>query len=384
MNERSGHPGRIAVGFARSLRSAGVSVPLENVLLFVEALGYLGLDKRSSVYWAGRTTLIRHPEDRLTYDRVFDAYWLGASPKTRFAVPRPTMLPLGESPDQEEDDAGAEERASLSGQYSFAELLSDHDFAQLTAAEWDEIKRLIDEFRLTTQWRRTRRLRPAGSPANRPDVRRTVRRALRSSGEPIRLAWRAQTTQPRRLIFLLDVSGSMNSYARALLRFSYSAVRSGTGRRAEVFTLGTRLTRITKELSGRDPDSALPTAAAAVRDWSGGTRLGEVLEEFNNHWGARGMARGSIVVILSDGWDRGDPDVLGTQMARLHRQARRVIWVNPLKASPEYAPLARGMAAALPWVDDFVAGNSLAALDELGTLISGQEHHRKLRRRKYP
>jgi hypothetical protein len=174
--------------------------------------------------------------------------------------------------------------------------------------------------------------------------------------------------RPRRVVLLCDVSGSMEPYARALLRFLHVAVAGRS--RVEAFALGTRLTRLTRELATRDPDAALAAAASRVVDWSGGTRLGEGLREFNDRWGVRGMARGAVVVVLSDGWDRGDPDVLADEMARLARVAHRVVWVNPLKASPDYAPLARGMAAALPHVDDFVTGHSVAALEELVEVIA--------------
>ena len=174
--------------------------------------------------------------------------------------------------------------------------------------------------------------------------------------------------RPRRLVLLLDVSGSMEPYARALLRFVHAAV---VGRqRVEAFALGTRLTRVTRELSSRDPDIALREAARGVHDWSGGTRLGDGLRAFNDQWGVRGMARGAVVVVLSDGWDRGDPEVLAEQMQRLRRVAHRVVWVNPLKVTPGYAPLARGMAAALPYVDEFVEGHSLAAMEHLAKVIA--------------
>ncbi|MST33797.1 VWA domain-containing protein, partial [Acidimicrobiaceae bacterium USS-CC1] len=196
-------------------------------------------------------------------------------------------------------------------------------------------------------------------------------RALRTGGEPLDRAWRAPATRPRRLVLLVDVSGSMDAYARALLRFAHAAVSARGPSRCEVFTLGTRLTRVTRHLGDRDPDAALGAAAGAVDDWSGGTRLGEALREFNDRWGSRGTARGAVVVILSDGWDRGEPDALAEQMARLGRVAHRVVWVNPLKASPGYAPLARGMAAALPHVDQFVEGHSLAALEQLAAVVGG-------------
>jgi uncharacterized protein with von Willebrand factor type A (vWA) domain len=195
-----------------------------------------------------------------------------------------------------------------------------------------------------------------------------VRRSLRSGGEPIRRAFTEAGERPRRIVLICDVSGSMEPYSRALVRFLHAAV-VGRGR-IEAFALGTRLTRITRELSSRDPDSALAKAARSVPDWSGGTRLGEGLRAFNDQWGVRGTARGAVVVILSDGWDRGDPALLAEQMQRLQRVAYRTVWVNPLKASPGYAPLAAGMAAALPYVDEFVEGHSLDSLQKLAEVIS--------------
>jgi uncharacterized protein with von Willebrand factor type A (vWA) domain len=200
-----------------------------------------------------------------------------------------------------------------------------------------------------------------------------VRAALRTGGEPIRRSWVAPTPRPRNVVILCDISGSMEPYAAALMRFVHAAVAgggSGRSSRVEAFALGTRLTRLTRQLTWRDPDQALAAAARAVLDWSGGTRLGEGLRAFNDGWGIRGMARGALVVILSDGWDRGAPELLAEQMGRLHRVAHRIVWVNPLKSSAGYAPLARGMAAALPFVDDFVEGHSLAALESLAEVIS--------------
>jgi uncharacterized protein len=215
--------------------------------------------------------------------------------------------------------------------------------------------------------RRSRRLRPTRGGRGRPDLRRTVGAALRTGGEPLDRRTLERRTRPRSIVVLLDVSGSMETYSRSLLRFAHVAVSGRT--RVEVFTLGTRLTRLTRELTTRDPDTALAQATASVPDWSGGTRLGEGLRTFNDRWGVRGMARGADVVILSDGWDRGDPSEMAEQMARLSRVANRIVWVNPLKASADYAPLAQGMAAALPFVDEFVEGHSLGALEELARVI---------------
>jgi hypothetical protein len=248
------------------------------------------------------------------------------------------------------------------------ESLRSKDFAQYTDEELYESQRLMHQLRLAGPPRQSLRLTHAKRSGSRHDLRRTVRASLAFGGEPAHLHWRKPSERQRRLVVLLDISGSMEPYARALLRFMHAAV---VGRqRVEAFTFGTRLTRLTKELNSRDPDKALTRAAAQVPDWSGGTRLGESLRKFNATWGVRGMARGAIVVVLSDGWDRGDPSVLAEQMQRLQRVAFRVVWVNPLKVTPGYAPLARGMAAALPYVDDFVEGHSIQALEHLTRVIS--------------
>ena len=263
--------------------------------------------------------------------------------------------------------------------YSAREVLKHKDFAAYSHDEFAEARRLMADLRLAGALRRSRRLQPTRGRGTRPDLRRTVRRALRSGGEPVRPSHLEPSDRPRRVILLCDVSGSMEPYSRALVRFLHAAVTSRQRGRVEAFALGTRLTRITRELSSRDPDSAIAAAARSVVDWSGGTRLGEGLREFNDRWGVRGMARGAVVVILSDGWDRGDPDDLAEEMARLARVAYRIVWVNPLKASPGYAPLARGMAAALPFVDDFITGHSLASLEELAEVVAG-DGSRKARR----
>jgi uncharacterized protein with von Willebrand factor type A (vWA) domain len=361
----------VPVAFARLLRAAGLDVPVGATITFAEALAAVGLERPDRVYWVGRTTLVKRPEDIPAYDHAFDVFWLGAAPANGTGPePEPATITLAfddpDAPEADEADAG-DEGPVLSVRWSPAEILRQRDFAAYTAAEFEEARRLMADLKLAGALRRSRRRRPSARDRGRPDVRRTVRRALRAGGEPVQRAYLGPATRPRRVVLLCDVSGSMEPYARALLRFLHAAV-VGRGR-VEAFALGTRLTRITRELSSRDPDAALGAAARRVVDWSGGTRLGEGLREFNDRWGVRGMARGAVVVILSDGWDRGDPAVLGEQMARLARVAYRIVWVNPLKATPEYAPLARGMAAALPYVDEFVEGHSLASLEHLVEVI---------------
>jgi uncharacterized protein with von Willebrand factor type A (vWA) domain len=364
----------MAVAFCRLLRGSGLDVPVGSVTTFAAALGAVGVERRESVYWAGRSTLVRRPEDIGAYDRIFASFWLDR-PADR---PPPTDrqeiivgLDVDDGETETDDDGEGPEVPTITVRYSPREILRHKDFAAYTHEEFAEARTLMADLRLAGELRRSRRLRPARRASGRPDLRRTVRRALRSGGEPVRRAWLAPAERPRRIVLLCDVSGSMEPYARALLRFLHAAVTARGAGRVEAFALGTRLTRITRELSWRDPDAALADAAKAVADWSGGTRLGEGVREFNDRWGVRGMARGAVVVIMSDGWDRGDPARLGTEMARLQRVSHRVVWVNPLKAAPGYAPLARGMAAALPYVDDFVEGHSLASLEQLAAVVAG-------------
>jgi uncharacterized protein len=367
---------RVAVAFARVLRGGGLSVPIGSVLTFGEALADLGLDDRDAVYWAARATLVRRPEDIPFFDRAFAVFWEQRRPGSEPPPEDVLHLTLAVDTDEGDDRQGEAEPAgddpALTLRFSAVETLRRKDFAAYSRDELRQAQQLMADLRLAGSPRRSRRLVKSKigrrSGQSRPDLRRTIQAALRAGGEPISQRYREPGERLRRLVLLLDVSGSMEPYARALLRFVQAAV---AGRqRVEAFALGTRLTRVTRELSSHDPDRALAQAAGQVQDWSGGTRLGECLRRFNDLWGVRGMARGAIVVILSDGWDRGEPEVLAEQMARLQRVAHKVVWVNPLKVTPGYAPLARGMAAALPYVDDFVEGHSVVALEELAEVIS--------------
>jgi uncharacterized protein with von Willebrand factor type A (vWA) domain len=365
----------LAVAFARVLRGGGLSVPIGCVLTFGEALAVVGLDDRDAVYWTARTTLVRRPEDLPFFERAFAVFWehraAGGEPEPEEVLHITLALDVEDEGDDAEGEGEASDDPTLTLRFSAVETLRHKDFAAYSRDELHEAQRLMADLRLAGSPRRSRRLvkaKPGRRPRQgRPDLRRTVHAALRAGGEPIAQRYREPGERLRRLVLLLDISGSMEPYARALLRFVQAAV---AGRqRVEAFALGTRLTRLTRELSSHDPDRALARAAHQVHDWSGGTRLGECLRRFNDQWGVRGLARGAIVVVLSDGWDRGDPEVLAEQMARLHRVAHRVVWVNPLKVTPGYAPLARGMAAALPYVDDFVEGHSVVALEELAAVI---------------
>lgn len=364
---------RMAVAFARLLRASGIGLPIASSLAFREALDTLGLNDRDQVYWAGRATLIHRPEDLELYNRAFAVFWEQRQAGAGSAEePEPLRITLAvdaedENTDDTPGDQMAEDDPTVHLRFSAHEILRHKDFAAYNDEEMAQSQQLMARLRLVSTPRQSLRLTPARGRAPRPDLRRTVRASLRAGGEPLRRHWRTPGIRPRRLVLLLDVSGSMDPYARALVRFVHAAV---AGRqRVEAFALGTRLTRLTRELSSRDPDVAMTQAAARVPDWNGGTRLGDGIGRFNDEWGQRGMARGAVVVIMSDGWDRGDPEQLAEQMQRLGRIAHRVIWVNPLKVTPGYAPLARGMAAALPHVDAFVEGHSVAAMEELCALI---------------
>ncbi|HEU4840599.1 MAG TPA: VWA domain-containing protein [Ilumatobacteraceae bacterium] len=366
-------PEAMAVAFARVLRGAGLAVPVSSVVSFAEALAVVGVDRRDDVYWSARATLVRRPEDHDLFDRAFQVFWEHAGPGTDAEPePEPMMITLavdsGDEQDGDEQDAAPpSDDPAIELRFSTTEILKHKDFAAYDDVELAEAHRLMTRMRVAGSPRRSLRMRPTSRRTPRPDLRRTVRAALRTEGEPITRHFREPATRHRRLVLLLDVSGSMEPYARALLRFVQATVAGR--RRVEAFALGTRLTRVTRELASRDPDVALGKAAERVVDWSGGTRLGAGLHAFNEQWGVRGMARGAVVVILSDGWDRGDPQELADAMERLGRVAHRIVWVNPLKVTPGYAPLARGMAAALPFVDRFVEGHSLDAMERLADIL---------------
>lgn len=358
-----------AVAFGRLLRRAGIAAGSDRVAGFVRALEELDVTRREDVYWAGRITLCSRREDLEIYDRAFRVFWEDVSrqalklPKTRTSI---SIADDSVQPPKKTVERNEEGEEVVRLRYSPVDVLRNKDFALYTAEEFAELHKLLADLSLSGALRRSRRLEPA--PRGRHDQRRTLRGAMRTGGEPIRHRFRRARSRPRRVVLLCDISGSMSAYSRALLRFMHAGVISGAP--LEAFVLGTRLTRVTRELTTKNPDRALGEASGAVRDWSGGTRLGDTIKEFVDRWGQRGMARGSVVVILSDGWDRGDVDVLAEQMLRLSRLAYKVIWVNPLKAAPGYQPLARGMAAALPYVDEFLSGHNFESLEELARAIA--------------
>ena len=352
------------VRFGRALRDEGLPVGTGRIAAFCEAAALLA---PVDLYWAGRATLVSRGEELLVYDRVFRSFFADEERPPAPRTARPVRLVAGraDSPLLRE---GAESPGEPDlGLASRVEVLRRKSFAHCTAEELDELAVLMGRIELAVPSRRSPRHQPARSGA--PDLRRTLRRSFRTGGEPLERAWRERKERRRRLVLLLDVSRSMAPYSRPLPLFAPAPLRADP--RWEAFCFGTRLTRVTRALALADPDAALRRAAAEVFDWEGGTRIGESLKAFLDRFGHGGMARGAVVVICSDGLDTGDPVLVGEQMARLSRLAHRVVWLNPLKEDPAYEPLARGMEAALPYLDVFAAGHNLASLEELADELTG-------------
>ncbi len=352
---------REALDLVHGLRAKGVPVGTGRVVTFAEATGAVGAD---DLYWAARATLISRHEDVAALDEAFaDAFGIEppAGPPAQMVQDRPQILAPTELTVRTGDPVDDEDAENLA---SRVDALRRKDFAQCTPEELALLTRLMARLRVRPPMRRTRRRAPARS--GDPDLRRTLRRAMRTGGEPIDRRWRRRRTRRRRLVLVLDVSGSMSTYSRALALFAHAALRSGPD--WEAFAFGTRLTRVTRALAETDPDAAFAAAAAEVTDWDGGTRIGESLRTLLDEHGR--AVRGAVCVILSDGLDVGDPALLAEQMERLARLAHRVVWLNPLKGTEGYAPLARGMAAALPHVDVFRAGHNLRALEEMADVVT--------------
>jgi uncharacterized protein with von Willebrand factor type A (vWA) domain len=348
------------VEFGRALRSEGLAVGTGRINDFCRAAAILPPE---DLYWAGRGTLVARRDDIPVYDEVFRAYF-GKPP----VVPKeeegpPVKLKAGESHGEEGEEGGEQETEPELLLASEIEILKEKSFARCTHEELTLLAELMARIKLAVPTRRSRRRERARAGA--PDLRRTIRRSFRTGGEPLERHFRERRRRRRRLVLFLDVSGSMASYSRALLVFAYAVLRADA--RWEAYAFGTRLTRLTRVLEPRDPDEALRAAATEVFDWDGGTRIGESLKRFLETQSE--IARGAVVIVCSDGLEVGDPSMLAAQMARLSRLAYRVIWLNPLKEDPAYEPLARGMAACLPYVDLFVSGHNLASLEVLGEEI---------------
>ena len=386
-----------AVGFGRALRSAGLAIDLGAAIDFARALALVDVGNRGIVRDAGAAVFVRRRDEREVYDRVFDLFWRRRGRK--LARPRPDAAAEPDA-DREEGEPGAadeaaegleatmtelaqmgiqvavdaEEGGEVEGEtispdaYSRGEVLRHRDFDRMTAAELRDAERFVDLLRPNLERRRTRRheLHPHGQ---RLAPRAMFRRNL-ATGELTEWVWRRRIRQPRQLVVLCDISGSMERHSRLLLRFVQALARTNEVR-TESFVFGTRLTRVTRLLKDRDRDRALDRVADAVNDWAGGTRIGESFRDFNHRWARRTLRSSGVVIVVSDGWDRGDPALVAAETARLRRNCHRLVWLNPLASSPGYQPLAAGMKAAYPYIDDFLPAGTLASLERLGQVLAG-------------
>jgi uncharacterized protein with von Willebrand factor type A (vWA) domain len=406
-------PERVAVeavvGFGHGMREAGLPASVADDLVLVDALAEVDVRSRTQVYWAARAAYVRRPEDGAAFDAHFERFWAGLGPPGTAVAehaesdPRMTAPQVGgESLPQSrresragellgggrmratrevptapgEEDGGGRRYGALAA-WSPADVQSRPEPLGYATDELAAVRALAGELRRSAPERRCRRLRSA-RVAGRLDVRETLRRSMRTDGEPLAPAFAAPSVRPRRLVLLCDVSGSMERYARIVLASLQAAVAAGI--RAEAFVFATRLTRLTPALSRHDVGRALEEARAQVQDWAGGTRIGDALAAFNREHGPRGLARGGIVVVISDGWDRGDPERLAAEVDRLRLQARRLVWVNPRPGTLDGQPLAIGLRAVLPLVDDYVAGHDVRALAGLASVLAGVDRNRPARR----
>lgn len=391
-------PGELIVArlarFGRVLRAGGLEIGPGRIQDALLALAAVDIGSREETYWALRCTLVSKHADLETFDEAFARFYdelqldepsLPARDEPKESEPQRGEEQLARradrtaadssSPSEPEDEEPEAGEAGM--RWSAVERLRELDFASYTDTELREASGLVERIARVVPQRCSRRLRTA---ADGPvfDKRKTLREAMRTDGYPIERSWRRPRLVPRKLVFVVDVSGSMQPYARAMIMFMQAAVRAG--RRVEAFTFGTRLTRVTRELEGRNPDRALAAATSVVRDWAGGTRIGANLRLLNDDWGRRGLTRGAVVVVVSDGWERGDIEQMVGEMRRLRRMAHTLVWVNPLAGEPGYEPLAQGMAAALPYIDHFLPGhnlNSLSALAEILESLPSRGRHRE-------
>ncbi len=388
-----------AVGFGRALRAAGLQADLPSAVDFARALTLLDLTDRTEVRAAGAAVFVRRRDERPTYERVFDRWWRrrgrsmagppaihepeagesaeepeGGEPAPLPGDGRistdlgPTGLP---GPDEDEDaEEGPPDRVIIAPDaYSRSEVLRHREFDRMTPAELRDAERLVDLLTPRLERRPTRRYR-LHRHGSRLAPRAMFRRNLATGGELYDWEWQRRTTRARPLVVLCDISGSMERHSRLLLRF-VQALSQASAVRAESFVFGTRLTRVTRLLRDRDRDRALARVADSVADWAGGTRIGESFREFNLRWARRTLRSSGVVIVVSDGWDRGDPRLVAEETARLRRSCHRLIWLNPLAGTPGYRPLAAGMAAAYPFIDDFLAAGTIASLERLGEILAG-------------
>ena len=387
-----------AVGFGRALRRAGLAVDLSADITFAQAMALVDIGDRTTVRDTGAAVFVRRRDDREIYERVFDRFWRTRG-RTLPGGPLPGQV-AEEDPSRDENgvpgdqprearDGGsavdARYAAQVAGEadgdepiegvtispeaYSASELLRHRDFDRMTPAELRDAERLVDMLTPRLELRRTRRheLHPHG---RKIAPRAMFRRNLATGGQLTTWVWQRPTKRPRQLVVLCDISGSMERHSRLLLRFIQALTRTSEVR-AESFVFGTRLTRVTRLLKDRDRDRALAKVSDAVTDWAGGTRIGESFREFNHRWARRTLRTSGVVIVVSDGWDRGDPALVAAETARLRRNCHRLVWLNPLASAPGYQPLAAGMKAAYPYIDDFLAAGTIESLEKLGEVLAG-------------
>ena len=391
-----------AVGFGRALRAARLSIDLGASVDFARALTLVDIADRDQVRAAGAAVFVRRRDDRATYDAAFDRWWRvrGSRLPSDFA---PSTVPRDDTPTDEQEEPGAappeagdrhtemgpdergtpiptdgddtDDEAPIEGvvvspdAYSQGEVLRNREFDRMTPAELREAERLVDLLVPRLERRRTRRYE-LHSHGRRLAPRAMFRRNLGTGGQLVSWVWRRQIREPRSLVVLCDISGSMERHSRLLLRF-VQALSAASEVRTESFVFGTRLTRVTRLLRDRDRDRALARVADSVNDWAGGTRIGESFRTFNQKWARRSLRTSGVVIVVSDGWDRGDPALVASETARLRRNCHRLVWLNPLAGTPGYQPLAGGMRAAYPYIDDFLPAGTVASLERLGEILGG-------------
>ncbi len=392
-----------AVGFGRALRTAGLHIDLGAAVDFARALPLVDIGSREQVRAAGETVFVRRRDDRETYDVVFDRWWRARGRRpgdfqapalqrpdgtesegddpTGEAAPMPGDETTSTRPDEwgvpiptagdDDDEAGDDIEGVVVAPdaYSRGEMLKHREFDRMTPAELRDAERLVDELVPRLEQRRTRRYE-LHSHGRRLAPRAMFRRNLGTGGQLMSWVWRRPVKEPRSLVVLCDISGSMERHSRLLLRF-IQALSASSEVRAESFVFGTRLTRVTRLLRDKDRDRALARVSDAVNDWAGGTRIGESFRMFNQRWARRSLRSSGVVIVVSDGWDRGDPNLVATETARLRRNCHRLVWLNPLAGTPGYQPLAGGMRAAFPYIDDFLPAGTVASLERLGEILGG-------------
>jgi uncharacterized protein with von Willebrand factor type A (vWA) domain len=386
-NGEHGHLLRNILLFGRLLRAVGVKITPTQIIDLVEGLDHIDIRRREDFKNSARTILISKHEHLPLFDRAFDLFWQARDKNALFELDLGRLLREAATKEEkviEPEQRGDKDQDGPDGEsdepiidkiftYSQSEILRQKDFAGLSPDELQEVQRMMQTMNWQLEQRRTRRKTRAPRGAYL-DMRRTFRQNLRYGGQPLELSWRKRKIKRRPLVVICDISGSMERYSRILLKFIY--VISNGLENVEAFVFGTRLTRITRQLWDRDIDSALDQVTASVKDWAGGTRIGEALKSFNYEWGRRVLGQGAIVLIISDGWDRGDVDLLSHEMNRLQLSCQRLIWLNPLLGSDNYEPLTRGIQAALPYIDDFLSVHNLASLRQLGNLLERLGEHK--------